>query len=68
MKQTKKLSSSRANTAKNLFIKSIKNKGIDISKVRVIKNTAKVNGPKYIGDYKNKANYKKYQYIKIQIH
>jgi hypothetical protein len=62
------LANRRATLAKEVVLKSLNQKGIEKKNITILKVTAKVNGPKYNGDFKNKAIYKKHQFVKIQIH
>lgn len=62
----KELADKRANDAKEMLLASLKAKGIDTSKVKFVAVNAKVQGPKYSGDYKDTEKYGKYQFIKIK--
>jgi len=63
----KNLSENRAQVAKETVLKSLLEKGISKDKI-VFKNVKSlVQGPRYKGDYKNKANYEKYQYVIIRL-
>lgn len=62
----KELADKRANDAKEMLLASLKAKGVDTSKVKFVAVNAKVQGPKYAGDYKQTEKYGKYQFIKIK--
>jgi len=61
----KKLSLIRTTEAKNILIRKLKDKGIDLSKFKIVSENSLVQGPSYKGDYSNKEKYGKFQYIKI---
>ncbi len=61
----KNLSSLRTVEAKNILIKKLKEKGVDISKFKIVSENSLVQGPQYKGDYRDKEKYGKFQYIKI---
>ncbi len=61
-----KLSKSRATSAKDKLLEALKNKGADITKLKVTKVNGKVNGPDYKGDYElNKEVYQTHQYVEL---
>jgi len=62
----KELANKRANDANEMLLASLKLKGVDSSKVKFVAVNAKVQGPKYAGDFKQTEKYGKYQYIKIK--
>jgi len=57
----------RAIDAKNIFINSLVEKGIQKEKIVVKNIDSGVNGPQYKGDYKNSSRYEKFQYVIIKI-
>jgi hypothetical protein len=60
------LAKNRADNAKSQLIKALKDKGVDESKIVFEKVNGRVGGPKYKGDYiENKAEYEKYQFVKV---
>ena len=61
----KNLSQLRTSEAKNILIKKLKGKGIDLSKFTIVSENSLVQGPKYKGDFSDKEKYGKFQYIKI---
>lgn len=64
----RELAASRANDSKNKIISSVKEKGIDISKLIFKDISSSVNGPAYNNDYLiNKSTYEKYQYVRVTI-
>lgn len=62
----KELADKRANDAKEMLLASLKTKGVDSSKVKFVAVNAKVQGPKYAGDYRKTEKYGKYQFIKLK--
>ena len=65
-KSNKDLSIDRAEKAKAQIIAALKEKGIDASKITFVKVKSFVSGPQYNIDYLiNKAEYEKFQYIKV---
>jgi len=61
------LASLRGDEAKEVILKSLKEKGITSEKVVINKINSIVSGPKYSGDFKNTDKYNKFQYVKITI-
>ena len=61
------LASLRGDEAKNVILKSLKDKGININDIEINKINSIVSGPQYVGDYKNTEKYHKFQYVKITI-
>ncbi len=62
----KALAISRAEKGKEQILDALKEKGLDVSKVKFIKTRSIVAGPVYNSDYlSNKSVYEKYQYISI---
>lgn len=61
------LAQSRANEAKELFLKKTKANGIEVSDLRFVKIDVNVSGTEYAGDYQNKSKYRKHQYVKIMV-
>lgn len=60
------LSRQRASSAKERLLNALKARGIDSSKIVIQAVNARVLGPDYNNDYlTNRAEYEKYQYIKI---
>lgn len=66
-KSNQNLSKLRLSEAQEIIISSLVTKGI--AKENIIINDTKslVQGPKYVGDYKNESKYKDFQYIIIRI-
>ncbi len=62
----KVLADKRTGDAKEMLLKSLKEKGVDASKIKFVAVNSKVQGPKYSGDFKNEEKYGKYQYIKLK--
>jgi hypothetical protein len=60
------LADKRAKDAKQMLLDELKAKGVDAEKVKFVAVNAKVQGPKYKGDYQNKEKYGQYQYIFIK--
>ncbi|MBI2966267.1 MAG: PD40 domain-containing protein [Bacteroidetes bacterium] len=64
-KTNQQLARIRSESAKDVLIASLKEKGADEKKIK-IKILPKVQGPEYKGDpVEGKGNYEKYQYVKI---
>jgi tetratricopeptide (TPR) repeat protein len=65
-KTNDKLSRSRTSDAKTRLMEAIEAKGVDKKKLRFKSVNSLVQGPRYNNDFmENKANYEKYQYIKL---
>ena len=65
-KTNENLSSTRADLGKKSVYKTLKEKGVDVSKVKIIKSDYLIQGPSYKNDYNtNRLEYEKWQYIKI---
>jgi hypothetical protein len=63
----KGLAAMRANNLEKKIKAALKEKGVNLSKVR-FKKVSGVNGPKYKGDWNlGKKKYEKFQYSKAQI-
>lgn len=61
------LAADRGEKAKNVIIKALVAKGVDMSKVHWVKINSYVLGPQYKNDFdKRKALYERYQYVKIR--
>lgn len=63
-KDNRALSTSRAEKMVSKIKAAVTAKGGDANKIEFVK-IAKVRGPKYEGDYLNKAKYEPYQYVKV---
>jgi hypothetical protein len=61
----KELSVARADKGKNQIINALKEKGADVSKIKIVSIKSQVGGPQYSIDYiQNKEKYEQYQFIK----
>ncbi len=60
----RELSKSRAEKMEAKITSAVNAKGGDASKIQFVK-VAKVRGPKYEGDYKNRKKYEPYQYVRV---
>jgi outer membrane protein OmpA-like peptidoglycan-associated protein len=61
----KELSVARADKGKNQIINALKEKGVDVSKIKIVSIKSQVGGPQYSIDYiQNKEKYEQYQFIK----
>lgn len=66
-KTNKELSIARSKIAKEQLLNALKEKGVDVTKVKFVKINSVVGGPIYSMDYLiNKARYEKFQFIKIK--
>lgn len=63
----KKLSKARAKAAGDIIKSELKKKSVNLDNVIFTGQKTLVQGPKYKGDYKNTANYEKYQYVTISV-
>lgn len=64
----RELATDRANDTKTKLVNSLKEKGIDESKIKFKNISSSVNGPAYNDDYLiNSSTYEKYQYVRISI-
>jgi hypothetical protein len=62
----KELSIKRAEKGKEQIINALKEKGVDVAKIKIVSIRSFVGGPQYSIDYlQNKDKYEKYQYIKV---
>lgn len=62
----KDLATKRANDARDLFVKSLKSKGLKDEQIQIGKLNSMVQGPDYKNDFKeNRLLYEKFQYVKI---
>ncbi len=65
-KSNNELADIRAEKSKEQLLIALKDKGVDVAKVNFVKKKSYVSGPKYNIDYLiNKAEYEKYQFIKV---
>lgn len=63
----KALAEKRVNEAKKILFSSLKSQNIDVSKVKIIKESAMVSGPEYSFDRSNKEKYFEHQYFSITL-
>tara|TARA_B100001287_G_scaffold260226_1_gene248117 strand:- start:12832 stop:15468 length:2637 start_codon:yes stop_codon:yes gene_type:complete len=61
------LAQKRVNEAKRVLKEKLKNKNVDLSNVKIIKEKAVVTGPKYNFDRPNKEKYFKYQFFSVTV-
>ena len=62
----KELAEARASKGKEQIMTALKDKGVDVSKVKISAVKASVGGPAYGVDYlQNKEKYEQYQFIRI---
>ncbi len=62
----KALAIARADKMKEQLITGLKDKGVDMDKVKFVKISSTVGGPAYNGDYlTNKPEYEKFQFSKV---
>lgn len=66
-KTNKHLAENRAEEAKKVILKSLKENGISETNITFKKPKTLVQGPKYNGDFENKSVYEKYQYVIIRL-
>lgn len=65
----KELSITRANKGKEQLLSALKDKGVDLNKVKISSMKSFVGGPAFSMDYlENKEKYEQFQYIKISAH
>ncbi|MBW6483633.1 MAG: hypothetical protein K0B10_11310 [Vicingaceae bacterium] len=61
------LSKARLDEAQQIFVNELINKGVSKDKIIINDTKSLVQGPTYIGDYKNEKKYTPYQYLIIKI-
>jgi len=61
------LASLRGDEARDIVMKTFKDKGISEDKIEVNAINSIISGPEYNKDFKNKDKYKPYQYVKVTI-
>ena len=62
------LAAKRAEESKNIIVEYLRNKEIDLDRIEFAESKKLVQGPRYQLDYlENKAEYGKYQYVKISV-
>jgi hypothetical protein len=65
-KSNDRLSSSRADLGKKSILSALKDKGVDLKNIKVVKADYLIQGPEYNKDYvENRLEYEKWQYIRV---
>ena len=65
-KSNDRLSSSRADLGKKSILAALKDKGVDVKNIKIVKADYLIQGPEYNNDYvENRLEYEKWQYIRV---
>jgi hypothetical protein len=62
-----RLSQSRMDDARKRLVEAAKARGIDTEKLKLEAVNSLVQGPRYIGDYRDTEKYGKYQFVKLKV-
>lgn len=62
-----KLSQSRMDDARKRLIEAAQARGIDTAKLKLEAVNSLVQGPRYLGDFKDTEKYGKYQFVKLKV-